>query len=210
MRHVVFLVFLSLSCSRFLAPEYPNMKAATAFKSVVKITTVCPDGAAHGGTGVAITTRYVITARHVVDCNQNEPVTIVAERDDGWKIRVALERYANNEADVALLIVNGTGKPFEYFSRPDLTPPKIGDEFCTITARPFNGVKKCGFVSASSSTMTIVALRGFPGNSGSPLFDSAGQVRGILFAGTLEPTMEPIILATPTSAWWNLMRYPEM
>lgn len=59
-------------------------------------------------------------------------------------------------------------------------PPRKGETVCMTTARPDNGVAvRCGKVEVVD-ILTIVRMSAYPGDSGSPVYDSSGLLLGIL------------------------------
>lgn len=185
---------------------YARARAVTESASLVRFLTVCPDGSRWVGAGVAVSARRVVTARHVVDCDGALPVAVFIETADGHTFPAAVSAFAESGADVARVAVIGASP---------LTParfaatPAPGDHVCVVVKDFRSGqdhVRKCGEVSAAGDDEIMVGVRPNPGNSGSPVFDDAGDVVAILHSGRVwAPGAEDYFYAAPVVTFTDLL-----
>ncbi len=154
--------------------------------ATVKIRTWCIDDtqlpaiklSAAGGSGVAIDGHRVLTAQHVIDCDEGWSA-ITVEMPDGRRFGANVARKYGTDVDIAeLRVEEDLGVPLAAIARRD---PNLGDEVCISTAVP-ERTWQCGKVTKygdppGNMRHTIPVQRG---NSGSGLYNSAGQLVGII------------------------------
>ena len=159
----LFLIGCGPSAATLVTKQYQR----TAF-----ITVVC-DGIGVGS-GVVIAPDYVLTAAHVVDCEDGLMV-VATETYDGLATVVT----RNSERDLAKLYVPGIRGP-----SVEIGPaPSPGDTVCLSPAYPRRD-RKCGEVyferGDGPNNRIRFSAKVEPGNSGSGLYDSDGRLVGIV------------------------------
>ena len=151
--------------------------------SVVHIETVAGSGLG-GGTGFFIEEDIVATNNHVISGAWSATVKTV----DGQVFDVIEVVAASENPDLALLRVNGKGTPVKL----NTGNAEIGESVYTIGA-PLGifPTMSSGMISNNSSTdngtdiyfSNTITLQG---NSGGPLFNSKGEVIGVVQGGTFD------------------------
>jgi hypothetical protein len=137
------------------------------------------------GTGALIDETHVITAHHVVDCDQGVPhhaqlaTVVIIETLGGTKVTATFDAL-DESRDLARLKLESpvSGAPTLTFAHAVL-----GETLCAVTATPERGVK-CGVYDATHSRyegdLNLAGMAPWFGNSGSPLYNNAGQMVGTL------------------------------
>jgi S1-C subfamily serine protease len=176
-----------------------NAIAAKVNPAVVDINTVVGSGRA-AGTGMIITSSgLVLTNNHVVDGSTTISVTI-AGRSQAYTAHVV---GVNPSADVAVIQVEGvSGLPTVTFTSSSSL--KVGDSVVAIgNALGLGGTPDVSQGSITALDQTVTASSGgskserltgmiqtdatiYPGDSGGPLLNSAGQVIGMITAGQVQ------------------------
>jgi serine protease Do len=144
-----------------------------------------------GGTGFALSSEgYLLTSFHVVKKSDSIFIESAARPDQRYRVELV---FGDEEADLALLKVaddkfTGFGK-IPYALKPELA--ELGEEIFTLAYPREDAVYGEGSVSARSgfegdSKAYQVSIPVNPGNSGSPVFDAAGNVIGIIKGKQLE------------------------
>ncbi len=156
------------------------------------------------GTGMVLTADgYILTCAHVIDLQQPR-VTVVTADGSRFSARVvAIDR----QTDVGVLKIDALGlSPAELGSSTQVV---VGETAITIgnpLGSRFAASLTAGWISARERTVTIdnyvMTLFQFdaavsPGNSGGPLFNSLGQVIGMVNAKVDEAGVEGIGFAIP-------------
>ncbi|MEA9985265.1 MarP family serine protease [Subtercola sp. RTI3] len=180
--------------------QAPESSVPAAVKSassgVVKILTSAPNcGSDSEGSGWVVSQDRVITNAHVVAGGTD----IYVQTSASTSLQQAKLVVYDPERDLAVLAVTGLG----------VTPLTLGTElaasdsavvagypengpYTTATARVRQTVQATGLdiYGQQSVTREIYSLRGtvLPGNSGGPLFDTAGNVSGVVFARSTSDT----------------------
>lgn len=207
---LAFLLFLvTLGCSSCAhAQAFHTTRDRQEYGSVVSILSACADGA-RGGTGVAITSQHIITAKHVVYCDDTNTVraaAIAASLNDNNDQVALMVDVLLDEGDAVRLKIATEGIFFPEFS--PVLPRRLttGEEVCTIV-RGWH--KKCGFVSRQQGGLIWIPMRVVRGNSGAPLYDAHGRVRGIVIGGNLlKPEDDFLTLGLSATAWYRLIVKP--
>jgi S1-C subfamily serine protease len=173
--------------------------AAKVNPAVVDINTVVGSGRA-AGTGMIITSSgLVLTNNHVVDGSTTISVTI-AGRSQAYTAHVV---GVNPSADVAVIQIEGvSGLPTITFTSSSTL--RVGDAVVAIgNALGQGGTPDVSQGSITALDQTITASSGgskaerltgmiqtdatiYPGDSGGPLLNSAGQVVGMITAGQVQ------------------------
>jgi S1-C subfamily serine protease len=173
--------------------------AAKVNPAVVDINTVVGSGRA-AGTGMIISSNgEVLTNNHVVDGSTSIQVTI-AGRSQTYTAHVV---GVDPGADIAVIQVEGvSGLPTVTFARSSSV--KVGDAVVAIgNALGQGGTPDVSQGSITALDQTITASEGgakserltgmiqtdatiYPGDSGGPLLNSAGQVVGMITAGQVQ------------------------
>jgi serine protease Do len=161
-----------------------------------------------GGTGFAISADgYLLTSYHVVKKSDSIFIESTAQPDQRYKVDLI---FGDEEADLALLKVND--KKFNGFGKIPYTfkseSADLGEEIFTLAYPREDAVYGEGAVSARSGyegnrEEYQVSIPVNPGNSGSPVFDAAGNVVGIIKGKQLES--EGVAFALKSPAMINMI-----
>lgn len=160
--------------------------------SSVRLVASCLDGSSASGSGVAISPRHILTARHLVKfCGNEFAVYRVMMSDRRW-VEVIPDKVSE-DVDVARMVVAGMGSPFTGYAHAAGYVPEVGQEVCKVTgdgelSRPF--LITCGRVSAVIGGHVIVSFHAVPGNSGSGIYDTEGRLVAVLYGGEWDPSRE--------------------
>lgn len=179
------LALLMLTCTNIAVPsilmgyEPIDRIVGERLNSIAKVIGRGADGSVSYGTGVFIGSRYVVTAKHVLrGCNAAECFF-----DDGTS-SVVLQAFDSNYGDQSVL---------ELASLPKVRPAKLalreptqGDR---VTLAGFDNGKRLRFFDTTIGragaynygTVTDAMTPSIAGNSGGPVFDSAGALVGTLW-----------------------------
>lgn len=185
---------------------YDSDEHRIMFESSLRIFVACFDGRTIAGSGVAVSPRHVITARHVVAGCTGEPASITAVRRDGQTVEVVEDSLAAG-IDVARLVAVGGSEPFVVHAGVRLTSPMVGEPICTVAndASATSFLMKCGSIAATAPGKIVAAVHIVPGNSGGPVFDTKAHVIGIWSMGRFDPRMDLFGVATSSRAWSRLL-----
>lgn len=197
-RSLTFLLFLCLTACSSCATVGPGQyryELVKQYYSTVFVATFCndPEIPSKYGSGVVISHTQVVTAAHVVSCPSGPPKRITVE-NLGKLYETRLDDFLP-EIDIASIRVKGN---FVTYSPTTRNYPRVGDEVCTVTNM---SVRKCGYVIKSEKDTLTIAMKAVRGNSGSAIYNSRGEVVGILVAGTMNFDIEAVTFAVPTELW---------
>jgi hypothetical protein len=177
---VLALLTACTSCAHFGS----RRSAVQQHNAMVMIKTTCPDGNSHAGTGVLVSEDRVLTANHVAQCDMVpgfglyvDPVSVevFASTDDKSTATVELTIPG---ADIARLKL--THALPEFFTGVEVGPPPgIGDRICEVTAVP-RVMYRCGEAQKTVSGRIMFSFMTEFGNSGSAVYNSDGQLVGIV------------------------------
>jgi S1-C subfamily serine protease len=132
------------------------------------------------GTGIILDGRHVLTAYHVVNCSGIKIITVklfddqelTAHYYSGDKINDLAVLEIGNEVEVGPMVM------------PALAKVDIGEYVCQVSARP-NKDRICGkitqFTTISGQNVKD-NIKTVHGNSGAPVYDSGGQLVGVVTA----------------------------
>jgi len=162
-----------------------------ASRSVVLVESSCGAddeaswGSEHRGTGVIISERYVLTAAHVTACPEI-PVVHVTFRGVRWSMHVEREDI---RADVARLEI-ATAERFHL----DVPPPELAPiETETVFAHVLGRWGESSRGSTSETSTLVRHMITIHGDSGAPVYNTAGQLVGLVTAGNgIDTTIAPV------------------
>lgn len=156
------------------------------YNSAVQITAHCtsPEGEASWfGSGVIVSPTRLLTAGHIAEHASDETCSFVVEDVTGVSyLAYAVKVFDSSEVDLASMellsyVQQFKGPPIRFGAMP-----KIGDRVCTATAYP-RREERCGQVmmpKAEPPGDIIIDMVVEPGNSGSGLYNSYGELVGIV------------------------------
>lgn len=179
-------LILFVSC----APRFIRMVPATVQystpaqqrRAAVGIEVECADGKAWRGTGVIVSSRTVLTARHVVDCGKVAAKSFVV-KTLGGKRHDMLVTWMHGKADTAMLMIESKTLFRRDERVPYVTAPWQYDQVvCRAAAVPYHG-RFCGTVQGTYKGQVRYDHIGQSGNSGSGVFDVQGRLVGLHVAG---------------------------
>ena len=149
-------------------------------EAMVNVFVVCPDKIPDAaGSGVIVSAHRILTVKHLLSCADHTPASIKISLRDGRMAQAKIERL-EGEIDRAQLVLADEEKPFRVWARIRSNPPAIGQRLCAVAG--LYRIRKCGWVAGMNGKNMIVSVRAIPGDSGSPMYDGFGHVRGLLFA----------------------------
>lgn len=190
----------------FLPPAYSNERAPTVNPSAVGVST--PFSYCSGFIGEF---GKVVTAAHCVipgvdtyllnfyDGTLARGTLIYTDPDDDWAV-LSFDNQKHNYPSVTLNpVLPRLNEPVDHYRSTHLDDTQIlspGIMMEEVCERDVKGVKHC-----------IIYFSGIavPGDSGGPLFNSHGEVIGIVVM-TMQPTL-PIGLATPIDEVYEWLKY---
>ena len=166
----------------------PQVRAAGA--SVLKIRGENDCGRGVEGTGFLYQPDRVMTNAHVV-AGVDEPTVLVGESEVPAEVV-----YYNSDLDVAVLAVDGVGRPtlrFDKSSRPRQAGAVLGypnDGPFNVQSARVRGEQRLrspDIYGDGTVVREVLSLRALvrPGNSGGPLVSERGEVLGVIFAASV-------------------------
>jgi S1-C subfamily serine protease len=171
----------------------------------VSSTSTAPQGEL-GGSGFNISPRgLVVTNRHLV-----EDASLIRVSFPEQGTFIASEWYVSEQADLALIPLDSSDLPVLTLADDSLLP---GDELLVIGnplqyTRIANRGTLAGYrqTGDGSGRSMVIAAEIYPGNSGSPVFNRAGEVIGVVFATIRgEDAAESLGLAIPVETLKELL-----
>ncbi|MEK7180501.1 MAG: trypsin-like peptidase domain-containing protein [Patescibacteria group bacterium] len=178
------------------------------YASTVRIMIQCADGSGGWGSGVAVSPRHVLTARHVIDACEGEPWVITASLYDRKASAEMVVERISDTTDAARLVVVGLEEPFRYWADAAATDARAGDLVCASAFDPDFFIFQCGYVTGAYDSIVFLGFRIVGGNSGGPIFRN-GQLVALVVARSINPARQHIGMAVPLSAWRDLLPPPE-
>lgn len=159
--------------------QKPNWHAESEYKSAVMIQHLCPMGGGGYGTGVIVGPQTILTAYHVVDCEDEvgsdadsaieihmSPV-IITVKDSKGAAYIALVDTVVPGLDIAKIrILFGDLSPEVVTVGPR---PALGDRACEMSVIP-RETYRCGEIQTNSKSTIRIGMFIESGNSGSPVF----------------------------------------
>lgn len=180
--------------------EYASETARRIWGSTVRLEVYCEGeaGPSGWGSGVTISRRHVLTARHVIDCDNKAKLEgVIVHLDDGQRIPMSLDVLpASDGVDAARLVVDGIQR-FDWFARPALYSPARWQTVCVLASDIEMGelYPKCGYVSRGGHATLRVSIHVVPGNSGAAVWDLSGNVVALVSRGRWASNGEFVLLA---------------
>lgn len=142
------------------------------------------------GTGVVVSEKHVLTAAHVVFCPVIPTSWITLPDGRRFQADVTIDAAMFGDGtDIARLELVGDADRFNL----GVAPPALGregDHACILTLRG----RACGRLHGM-----YVDAPTYPGDSGSPVYDTRGHLVGLAVAGDATHTTTRFVRVTP---WW--------
>lgn len=178
---IALLLTACTSCAHF-----PTRSAVEQHNALVMLEVTCleSDGkvSKHNGSGVLVAPDQVLTAQHVAGCRLIEDFPIFVPAAEirvffiGQEHVTGVETAFSTRADVSRVKLS---KPLP-FSEVSVGPkPSVGEQVCVTTARPRVSFK-CGPAMVSTADTVSFSIFTEHGNSGSAIYNAAGQLVGIV------------------------------
>ena len=204
MRRVILLGLLLGALVTFLASPYIPKRdrrakvqsIANSFQSTCIVERLWGTGM---GTGVILDTGYIITAAHVVDADRDNKLTL-----DERLVTLTLNKetfagkvvYMSSELDFAIIDAERTDLPG---SRSSKIMPQVGHKLYTIGATGGHPpiVSEGYMVTPGVENLPRASLFISGGNSGGGIFDSRGQLIGIVASVGMKYRMRTLNLRLP-------------
>ncbi len=184
MRFALILLLFS-ACSACGAWNPPSgLTPSQQHNAMVQIRTTCLEGQKFGS-GVLVDDRYVLTATHVIGCDIIPGLPLYK---DANKVEVYVTGSLFEEADVEVNLIGWdvsrlklkSDKLAEYVTPVRVgAKPKFGERVCEISAVP-RPTYRCGEVQESPAGRIVLGFSVESGNSGSGIFNSKGELVGIV------------------------------
>jgi V8-like Glu-specific endopeptidase len=130
---------------------------------------------------------------------------VVVKTETGKVVEVTEDKLDENR-DAALLVVVGTDEPFKATTKVSLNTPEVGDTVCTWSG--YHRKHTCGTVKHVATNRVYIYMTVIPGDSGSLLYNSNGEVVGIVVA-YMKNASPAIGVATLSSQWGYMLPEPE-
>lgn len=208
MRGLIQLLVMSLIAFGCVKPVnkgvYYTYQDQIEFGSAVRIAAICQNGGLVSGSGVAVSDHKVITAKHlIINCHPDVFYIFMRENNKVKQIEATLGDLVSG-VDVMSLI---TEEKLLHVAPIKFDSPLVGEEVCSIGGGGLdNGwIKKCGYVAYFDENGWIASIPAVPGNSGSPVYDYAGRIVGILVQGSWGEGREKYANSVPVKAWKELL-----
>lgn len=198
-------------------PKYDSVfydyTSKVEYTTTVRIAVICKyaDSPSKWGSGTGFLTwnGYVLTAKHLSQCNPKGYIIFVRNENEAAAYPAQVDKMSET-ADVMKLKIISPDAWVRNVSAADISrvKVKIGQPVCSVGGDYIDSgwIRKCGEVVGTRSDMIVVSVQAVPGNSGSPLFDVHGRIIGILVAGTWNASAEKTALVVPVYAWEDLLR----
>lgn len=188
---------------------YATYTDQVEYEAAVRISAMCLDGSVRYGSGVAITPRHVVTAKHVIDCKGEDAIVVTVIKIDQTQVDMIVEKRSSSDA--ALLMVAGSSSPFKFYAPIRHTLAKRGEEVCIVAGQYLEeyALKRCGIAGITTSELgTWVSIHAIPGNSGGPAYDNSGNLLGILTRGKWRSDGEFIGIVLPVKEFEDILIAP--
>lgn len=193
MRHLrAFVVLSCLACVRHPVPTVPPDPVELAprlLASSARVMVECFNGQRWMGSGVAVSPRHILTAKHVLTSCGLKIGTMVLWTQEPKLVTVHYQGHvyevtedARSEwYDAILLVAVGVGRPFGTHAEVRDVGPMRGEGVCDVVYETgadgeIAREMRCGRIVSSDGRKVKVDFPTIRGNSGGPVFDAYGRV----------------------------------
>lgn len=216
----MFPLVLLTSCATLaplLHPGYETQGDRVRSEASVRVLMFCDAEHLGFGSGVAVSSRHVLTARHVVEDERCKvPLTFIVIKFDGERVPMELDKVAGGLTwdelpgsvdDAARLVPVACGNLFETWAPIAQYRPRLGQTVYMVAGQydrpPF--IYKTGIVSGVSDEKLLLSGHFVPGNSGSAAFDSNGHVLGLVVSAVWADSAENWSQAIRPASWSEII-----
>lgn len=177
-RWFVAMFFALASCCTYRDTHFTPTVIGYEYATSVRVSVLCLNGA-KVGSGVIISKRHVLTAKHVVSCELGSPLLIVATDWKGKRFPMSIDKHSA-EHDISRIAAAFGEEPFNIYARVDFKPHEMGETVCAVTGDEIvQLIRKCGEIGPVYEETYMINIHIVPGNSGSALWSDSGEVIGI-------------------------------
>lgn len=166
------------TCMSCAVPHPATRTPSEQMWTAVAVFATCQDDKTYMGTGTVLPGGRVLTALHVIACEDHGGKAKVIWLQPDGKADYPLMREM--EFPVADLAVLSTKADISKWYVPVHVGrlPKIGDTLCEAAIEP-RWTYRCGIVQQSSVNRIVISMFTEFGNSGAAVYDSSGRLVGV-------------------------------
>lgn len=184
---VACLAQLLLGCGQLTHVDPQLRSPADQYTAVVRISVSCEDqfmpddlnwmSPDKSATATVLSEKHMVTAAHAVSCTSIPHVNVFLANGDAYTAVVDRDEATfGNGADIARIRLLGAFDRLGLRVAPPLLTSDPGEFVCI---QPFKRHEVCGPVVGPDTALAAT----HPGDSGAPVYDTAGRLAGIVVSG---------------------------